>query len=348
MLAKLLRPGLSVVALDKKGLDDEKTGFRKPCGGLLAPDAQKALSRLNLTLPKSVLVDPQIFAVKTIDLQTGLLRYYQRFYINLDRHQFDLWLESLIPQAVRVERNALCTRISRVEGGYELLYRQNGAERRLLAKVVVGADGACSLVRKSLFPARRIRQYLAIQQHFCEEHPTPFYSCVFDGRITDSYSWSISKDGNFILGGAFPMDGARQRFEELKKGLASRGFLFGEPLKTEACLVSVPRGLGGLCLGSADAFLLGEAAGFVSPSSLEGISYALSSAIALADSLNKGAAKGIKKASRLYARKCLPIQIKLLLKGLKALGTRSRFLRGLAMRSGLKSIRLLEPEDERA
>ena len=33
----------------------------KPCGGLLAPDAQKALARFELTLPKDILVDPQIF-----------------------------------------------------------------------------------------------------------------------------------------------------------------------------------------------------------------------------------------------------------------------------------------------
>ncbi|MDR3084877.1 MAG: hypothetical protein LBU47_01030, partial [Christensenellaceae bacterium] len=57
--------------------------------------------------------------------------------------------------------------------------------------------------------------------------------------------------------------------------------------------------------------------------------------------------KSTKKASRLYARKCLPIQLKLLLKGLKASGMRSPLLRGLAMRSGLKSIQLIEPEGDR-
>lgn len=58
-----------VIALDKKD-----TGFSKPCGGLLAPDAQKALARLGKVLPKEVLVDPQVFSVRTIDFDSSLQR----------------------------------------------------------------------------------------------------------------------------------------------------------------------------------------------------------------------------------------------------------------------------------
>ena len=81
-LGRLLPKGLSAILIDKKRA---KGGFEKPCGGLLAPDAQKALSKYEITLPKSILVDPQIFSVKTIDLASGLVRHYQRCYINLDR-----------------------------------------------------------------------------------------------------------------------------------------------------------------------------------------------------------------------------------------------------------------------
>ena len=40
-------------------LIDGRVPGGKPCGGLLAPDAQKALARFDLTLPKAVLVDPR-------------------------------------------------------------------------------------------------------------------------------------------------------------------------------------------------------------------------------------------------------------------------------------------------
>ena len=49
-------------------IDGIGQGKGKVCGGLLAPDAQKVLPKLNLTLPNSVLADPQIFSVETVDL----------------------------------------------------------------------------------------------------------------------------------------------------------------------------------------------------------------------------------------------------------------------------------------
>ena len=67
------RPDLKILLIDGQSPDSAK-----PCGGLLAPDAQKLLARFDLVLPKSVLEDPQIFAVETIDVKQNLVRYYQR------------------------------------------------------------------------------------------------------------------------------------------------------------------------------------------------------------------------------------------------------------------------------
>ena len=115
-LARLLDPKFKVIAIDKKS-GAGKTPFRKPCGGLLAPDAQKALSKFNLALPKDVLVDPQIFAVKTVDTEQSLVRYYRRFYMNLDRHKFDMWLVSLIPEHIEIARGAGCKSVVRAGEG---------------------------------------------------------------------------------------------------------------------------------------------------------------------------------------------------------------------------------------
>ena len=88
-------------------VEGQTPGKAKVCGGLLAPDAQKVLAAFDLPLPKSVLVDPQIFSVKTIDVPSGLVRYYSRFYINADRGKFDDWLRSLIPAGGGPLRRAL-------------------------------------------------------------------------------------------------------------------------------------------------------------------------------------------------------------------------------------------------
>lgn len=103
-------------------LDAQDEGHKKPCGGLLAPDAQKTLAHFDLVLPKSVLADPQIFAVETMDLRTRRVRYYQRYYLNMDRYAFDRWLVSLVPPTVEIVRGR-CTAVSRTDGGFALTVR---------------------------------------------------------------------------------------------------------------------------------------------------------------------------------------------------------------------------------
>ena len=218
-LGRLLPKGLSAILIDKKRA---KGGFEKPCGGLLAPDAQKALSKYEITLPKSILVDPQIFSVKTIDLASGLVRHYQRCYINLDRHKLDMWLLSMIRPSVR-RVTGVCDGVKRIDGGFEVSWHDGDHKHSFTCKYVVGADGASSVVRSSLFKAKQLRRYTAIQQWFPEENSRPFYSCIFDPETTDCCSWSISKDDYFIFGGAFPQDNCRERFERQKEKLAALG-----------------------------------------------------------------------------------------------------------------------------
>jgi len=281
-----------------------------------------------------VLVDPQIFAVRTIDLKTGLIRHYQRFYMNLDRHKFDLWLTSLIPEHVDIFDDSQCTGIERKGGIYQLQFVHQGETRQIAARYIVGADGANSMVRRLLYPGKSIRSYVSIQQWFPESHLNPFYSCVFDPDNTDCYSWTISKDGYFIFGGAYPKKDGRARFERQKERLQELGICFGEAHKTEACLVLRPSRFTDFCTGKDNAFLIGEAAGFISPSSLEGISSAINTAYILSKVLN------VREANpcNVYHRRTLGLRLKLFLKVLKSPFMYSLPLRKMVMASGLNSI----------
>lgn len=335
-LARLLA-GRKVLCLDKK--TPHPGGFEKPCGGLLAPDAQKALARFDLTLPKSVLVDPQLFSVRTLDLAAGLCRHYQRFYVNMDRNKFDRWLASLIPASVEVRQDARVTGITQdADGAFTVAFVQNGRPNAARAKRVAGADGADSLVRRTFFPSRKIRSYVAVQQWFKETHKSPFYSCIFDPKETDCYSWSVSKDGCFIFGGAYPARDCRARFERQKAALEKYGFQFGSPVKTEACRVLRPAGWREFCLGEKGVFLIGEAAGLVSPSSLEGISSAIVSAHRLADALGP---EPCADEHRRYARGTFSLRLKLWGKLLKCPFMYQPFLRKCVMKSGLESIQII-------
>jgi len=325
-----------LVGRDRRILLLDGAAGGKPCGGLLSPDAQRALARFDLTLPKEILVDPQIFAVRTVDLKTGAERYYQRLYINLNREKFDRWLLSLLPDNVELVKGR-CVGIEKTADGFEIAYvDENGVRRLASAQTLVGADGASSIVRRRFFGDRKVRTYTAIQQWFPSEEGNPFYSCIFDPETSNCCSWSIHKDNYLIFGGAFALQDSRACFERQKAKLAAFGFRLGEPVKTEACLVYRPNRFRSLCCGSDGVYLIGEAAGFISPSSLEGISYAINSAVSLADSFS---AKPSRR-SAVYRRKTICLRLKLMLKTLKCPFMYTPFLRRIVMWSGLSSMRL--------
>lgn len=332
-LARQLAGGMSVLALDKKQ-QQGTGGFMKPCGGLLAPDAQRSFIRAGITLPVQVMADPQIFSVQTLDMQTGITRNYQRSYVNIDRHAFDLWMKSLIPASVTVHHDALCKKVCRQDNRWHLTYAVDGKTHEATADYLVGGDGANSMVRRLLYPDHEIRKYVSLQQWFKDRHPSPFYSCVFDNETTDCYSWSICKDGYFIFGGAFSMKDGRENFSRLKQRLEPFDFRFGDAVKTEKCTVLCPSRWADFVCGKENAFLIGEAAGFISASSLEGISYALDSAEILAEVL-RGETQNLNAA---YWKKTRRLRMKLLGKIIKNRCLTTPWIRSLIMKSGIGHI----------
>ena len=326
-------------------VDGQNERHKKPCGGLLAPDSQKALAHFDLTLPKEVLTDPQIFTVQTIDLVSRQVRYYQRYYLNMDRYAFDRWLLSLVPPQAEILAGR-CTAVARSEGGFTLTVRQqNGEERSLSARRVVGAEGAVSLVRRTFYREPRCR-YTAIQQWFpAGSQRAPFYSCVFDPPTSESCSWIIRKDDAVIFGGCFAAKGSREAFERQKQRLEQvLGHSLGQPLKTEACLAVRPRGFSDFVTGRDGAYLIGEAAGFISASSFEGISSAIRSGSALAEAMSQAADD--RALSVLYRQKTASLRFRLWLKTLKRWFMYTPWVRHIIMRLGLAAI-LVEQESPR-
>lgn len=324
-------------------VDGQTSARRKPCGGLLAPDAQTALAEMELTLPASVMVDPQIFSVKTLDLRGGLVRYYPRRYLNMDRLAFDRWLLSLVPESVDVIHGR-CSAIVRNDSEFVLSVSAEEEERTVYAAVVVGADGADSLVRRTFYGGyggrRAIKRYSAILEWFDADGDAPFYSCIFDEATSPAYSFSAFKNDRLLFGGMFEPKGCRAAFEEQKKKLSSREdyeMLLSPPLLTEACLVCRPRRMSDFITGTHGAYLIGEAAGFVSPSSFEGISYALRSGRALAEAVCSSWDGDL--AAR-YRKNTRSLRLKLMLKCVKRIAMYEPHLRKLALRSNLFALKV--------
>jgi len=322
----------------KVAIIDGSTDREKVCGGLISPDAQDVLARYDISLPKDVLSSPQLFSVRTIDLSNGLTRYYRRNYLNVDRLAFDSFLRSFIPSAVDII-TARCEGIDKTDLGYELSL---SGDERIGCSVLVGADGASSVVRRTLFKNEKIQKYVAIQQWFRADKINPNYSCVFDNETSTGCSWLFFKDSMMIYGGAFDKENSREALESQKEKLVRLGAVdegaFDDPIKTEACLVSRPRLNKGVFCGRGRAVLIGEAAGFISPSSFEGISYALISAEKLAESFNSK--ENIADVLRAYRRATKLLSLKVKIKCIKRPFMYNKLLRALVMKSGLTAIKL--------
>ena len=128
-------------------LHDHQPERQKPCGGLLSPDAQKKLAEHQITLPKEILADPQIFAVRTVDLKQNLDCTYQRHYLNMDRYAFDEWLISLIPNKTTIMRQRYI-KVIREDNDF-ILTLSSGQVLR--SHYLVAADGAGSSIRRTFF-----------------------------------------------------------------------------------------------------------------------------------------------------------------------------------------------------
>lgn len=340
-LARLLGKKFKVLVLDRRQLLDRNTrsNFEKCCGGLLAPDAQQMLAEFGLGIPKDILVGPQLFTVRTIDIQNDIEQYYQRHYINVDREKFDKWLVSLIPPEVTVICEAAFKRFETEKDSIKVKYLHQGKEYTVNAKILVGADGAFSTVRRKLsLDLPTPKTYISIQEYYKTDSSLPYFSSIFDTDITDFYSWTIPKDDLLVLGTAVtPKNNPYERFTELKKKLILRGFEFGPCVKRNGAYLLRPQKLDQICLGRENVALIGEAAGWISPSSAEGLSYSFRSAYALANAIQRCPDSLIAE----YYRNTGKLRLNIKLKHLKSPFMYHPALRKMIMKSGLMSMDIM-------
>jgi len=122
----------------------------------------------------------------------------------------------------------------------------------------------------------------------------------------------------------------------LKFKLRNYGFDLNKSIRKNGAYLLRPQAVNQIQTGGGRVGLIGEAAGFISPSSAEGISYAFKSALALANALSQG----IESWQDLYEKNTAKLRRNIILKNLKSPFMYNKTLRKFVMKSGLKSIAL--------
>jgi len=241
----------------------------------------------------------------------------------------------MVPSVVDVRLGCRLLECSRQAEDYRLVFDRAGRRCEETARIVVGADGAASRVRARLGPSTSPKKYFAIQEWAEADGSVPYFSSIFDPEITDYYCWTIPKDGCLIIGAALaPRDRTTERFDFLKTRLRNYGVHFGRTIRREGAFMLRPQSTRQLCTGTNGVVLIGEAAGWISPSSAEGLSYAFRSAHFLAEVLNAG----LGNVGSRYRRATIPLRRNVFLKTLKSRVVFNPSLRAIVMRLGLQSM----------
>jgi len=277
-LARVLGDKYKVLLVDKRPLDKEPSKLIKNCGGLIAPDAQKALASFGLSIPKSVLVSPQMFSVETIDFDNNLVRNYQRHYINIDREKYDRWLVSLSKNGCEQLFSSRYRGSKKVDGKQIVKLLVNNENIEVSTDIIVGADGANSKVKREFISKQKYepKRYVSIQEWFPNDNNVNQFVAMFDKDVSDFYSWIIPKDDGILFGTAIEEGKSAQKYHHLQKEkLKKYGYDLSHPIKKEGCYLLRPISSKDICFGEKSVALIGEASGLVSPTSAEGISYAM-------------------------------------------------------------------------
>ncbi len=332
-LARLAARVGRVLLVDKRRATDR--AFHRICGGLLAPVAQRALAAQGLGVPGEVVCGPQLFAVRVMDLVSGDEGLYQRHYLNVDRAAFDGWLRSLVPAGVdRVEGWRFSGLEREGETSIVTFDTPGGGRASVRTRLLVGADGAASSVRIAAFPGQTAPSYIALQGEFPAWGSEPHFGAVFDERLTDHYGWTVPKDDRVLAGIAVPEGkGVRDVHERFIAGIRGAGLISGPQLASGAARIVRPSRPSHLLFGGDGVILIGEAAGLVSPSSAEGISYALRSGAAAAAAI-ADAGLGVDVVAA-YRRTARPLALEVVAKVAKAHALRQPHVRRAIMRSGI-------------
>ncbi len=299
----LARRGHKVLMIDKEGRI-------KPCGGAIPTRAIRdydiPLDLLTARIGAARIISPK---GEKVSMEIG-----DRGFVGMvDRDVFDPWLRERAAKAGASRMLGSFKSLAyRADGAVVLkVEADGGAVQEISAKTVIGADGANSTVRRSIFGPKARPPYVFAYHEIVKSPPgrTEKFdpdSCdvVYDGRVSpDFYGWVFPHGEHTSIGVGSAIKGHSLK-EATRKLRADAGLSDAETIRVEGAplpLKPMRRWDDGRAI-----LLIGDAAGCVAPSSGEGIYYAMLTgelaADAAEDMLVSGSAKALRTARKRFMK----------------------------------------------
>ena len=257
----------------------------KSCGGMLNEYAQEFLAKA-ADVPKDVISNPEWINFRFYDWDRKIKKATSLRFMNVDRVKFDDWLMGMLPSNVTVLEQTRFVSLeqdaAKVTATFKSSATADAQPFTVQADYLIGCDGPRSSVRRAL-PVTQLKLYKTLQEFLpIHQDAQPYFDCLYSRNIAPSYGYGylIPKDNAVIIGSVF-FPGSKNCAQAHEAAIAEFRTRYGygyEQLRPReawtAVKVNSAKDIAG---GSGRVLLAGEANGIMSPSSGEGISFALNS-----------------------------------------------------------------------
>ncbi len=301
---KSVEQGLKTLLLESMKLPREKV-----CSGMvMRPWAYDTIREEYGEIPKEVLVAPHYLTGHMVHVPGVEPQRMDVLTPLAWRSDLDYWMNrKAADKGVEIWDEAKVTGISESAGGCRVRLVRRGERQTLQAKFVIGADGATSVVRKSIFPGLSLnihpsyrecyRGALAIEKD---------YFHWFHPRQTLRPRFQIDHKGEFFVLGA---TGKKELRDEIVRMLVEYGFdTKQKPAWKDGCLISAfytDLASGSFIPAKGNVVLIGDAAGFCTGLN-DGIGAAMMSGMSAATSVIKATKTG-RSSGEIYLKELKPL-----------------------------------------